>query len=341
MIARLWHIPLILMFVLAAGCTPEPQVIELPTLAVLPSLTPSDTPSPTPTFTPTLTPTATFTATITPSRTPTATLTPTSTLTPTNTVTPSPTASLTPTLTPTPNTPAIIDFTASASSAPPGSAVSLRWVSVADVARIDQLNQQGAVVQTFSVPPSGELAISIPANQGRLVVYRLVALRGGQEASRSVPIQVTCPIAWFFGNEFAPANSGCPVAVGAVAAGKFQPFERGVMIYVTANGLNRIYGLQNEGGRFISYANGWNGSDLDYDNPPSDRRRPQEEFRWAFLNTLAPVGTWQNALGWATADINRDSRTIQFEDTGAFYIDSPIGVYRFSGGDAGTWTKVK
>lgn len=346
--ARAWHLLSIITAVfLLAACQPQQsQVVELPTLASLPTLTPSDTPTFTPTPTDTLTPTPTDTPTITPSVTPsltvTSSLTPTFTLTPTNTVTPTLTPTDTPTLTPTPNTPQIVSFTSSVTSTAPNTNLTLRWSTVADAARIDQLNQQGAVVQTFSVPPAGEIAVAIPANQGRLVVYRLAALRGGQEATRSIPITITCPIAWFFGNEFAPANSGCPAAVGAVASGKYQPFERGLMIYVTANGLDRIYGLQNEGSRYISYSSGWDDDDdLDYPDPPDNLEKPQEEFRWAYLNTLAPIGTWQDALGWATADINRDSRTIQFEDTGAFYIDSPVGVYRFSGGDSGTWIKIK
>lgn len=344
---HLWSIlSIIAALFLTAACQPEPQVIELPTLASLPTLTPSDTPTMTPFPTDTPTPTPTDTPTITPTYTPSLTvtpsLTPTSTVTPTNTVTPSPTPTDTPTVTPTPDTPQILDFTASSTSPVPGANVTLRWSSIADAARIDQLNQQGAVVQTFSVPPSGEITVTIPGNLGRLIVYRLAAIRGGQETARSIPITVSCAIAWFFGNEFAPVNSGCPAALGAVAAGKYQPFERGLMIFVTANGLNRIYGLQNANNRYISYVSGWDGNSMDYPDAPSGLYRPLNEFRWAFLNTLAPVGTWQDALGWATADINRDSRTIQFEDSGAFYIDAPGGaVYRFSGGDSGTWLKIK
>ncbi len=346
--ARAWRLLSIITAVfLFAACQPQQsQVVELPTLASLPTLTPSDTPTitPSPTATLTLTPTdtPTVTPTVTPSLTVTASLTPTFTLTPTNTVTATPTFTDTPTLTVTPNTPQILDFTSSATSAAPNTNVTLRWSTIADSARIDQLNQQGAIVQTFSVPPSGEITVAIPGNYGRLAVYRLAALRGGQEATRSIPITVTCAIAWFFGNEFAPANSGCPVAVGAVASGKYQPFERGLMIYVTANGLDRIYGLQNDGSRYISYRSDWDDDDdLDYPDPPDDLEKPQEDFRWAYLNTLAPVGTWQDALGWATADINRDSRTIQYEETGAFYIDTPNGVYRFSGGDSGNWMKIR
>jgi hypothetical protein len=55
------------------------------------------------------------------------------------------------------------------------------------------------------------------------------------------------------------------------------------------------------------------------------------------------VGAWNNAIGWATANINNDVRTIQFEQNSlAFYIDAPGNiVFRFSGGDSGTWTRIK
>jgi hypothetical protein len=225
----------------------------------------------------------------------------------------------------------------------PNTTVVLRWVTVADSTRIDVLNQQGAVSQTFAtITPSGELSVAVPGNLGRLVVYRLVAMRGGQEVSQSLPIGIACSIAWFFGD--VPGVTGCPTAVGATAAGAYQPFERGLMIYVSANGINKIYGLQNQESRYVGIANGWDGNGMQYPpDPPSGLFKPAKWFRWTFLNTLAPVGTWENAVGWATAAINESQRTIQFEEgTGAFYIDIPGGgVYRFSGGDSGTWSKIK
>lgn len=338
---------------LGTACQPQEsqEIGALPTLAELPTLTPSDTPSPTntptptasPTDTPTPTPTNTPTATLTftPSITVTSSITPTFTLTPTPTATSTPTPTNTPPPTATPIAPEIFTFNASATSVAPNTVVTLTWTANADSARIDQLNQQGAVTQTFPVVPNGQLAVTVPANQGRVIVYRLVAIRGGVETSRSIPITLTCAIAWFFGNEFAPPGSACPTALGALGPGAFQQFERGIMIFVNANGLNRIYGLQNDGSRYASLANGWTGADLTYDPAPSGFFQPQRMFRWAFLNTLAPVGTWQGQIGWGTANIDESQRTIQFEEGGPFYIDTPIGVYRFSGGDLGTWSKIR
>jgi hypothetical protein len=352
--ANSWKLWLLLLLILtASACASQGSepLAELPTLAVLPSLTPSHTRTPTntPTNTPTATSTDTPTATptFTPSHTPTPTLTVTSSITPTFTLTytPTHTPTSTPTETPpataTPNVPQIVSFAASANNAAPNTVIALQWVTISDTTRIDLLNQQGAVIQTFAtITPSGQISVTVPGNLGRQVIYRLVAIRSGQEVTQSVPIVINCAIAWFFGEGI--GVTGCPSAVGSIAAGAFQNFERGLMIYVTANGLNKIYGLQNSDNRYIAYQNGWNGSALAYDSAPGGYFQPEDVFRWAFINTLAPVGTWQNSIGWGTSGINRDPRTYQPEEgTGAFYIDSPLGVYRFSGGDSGSWLKVK
>ena len=339
---RMYSLLIVLLLVLGGCQNGGDAVAELPTLAVLPSLTPSHTPTNTPTHTPTApdTPTQTPTATFVPSATFTATITPTNTVTPPPTSTPTATLTLTATLTNTPDTPQIITFTASSDSVSGGQPVTLTWATVADNVRIDQLNIQGAVVQSFPVAASGDLTVTIPADQGGQVIYRLVALRGGQQTTRSLAIIIRCPIPWFFGENPVP-NSGCPTAVGAVGPGAYQGFERGMMIYVNANGLNRIYGLQNDGSRYISYTNNWNGAALNFDPAPSGLAQPQDVFRWAFLNTNAPVGTWLNAIGWATTNIDAGQRTIQFEANGAFYINTPTNIIRFSGGDIGTWQLVR
>jgi hypothetical protein len=131
--------------------------------------------------------------------------------------------------------------------------------------------------------------------------------------------------------------------VGAIADGAYQPFERGRMIFVTANGLNRIYGLQDDGQRYISYRSGY---DDDYDeedgDPPDNLTEPDDEFNWAFYNTNAPVGSWLSAIGWATDDKEETLTTIQYDSAGFFYLDAPGGaVYQFTGGDSGTWSRIK
>jgi hypothetical protein len=369
---RRWLI--IFMLLLFAACQQQQEVVDIPTLAVLPSPTDTETPTntpiptwtdtPIPTDTPTITPSFTWTPSETPlpTNTPTDTFTPTYTdtltETPTYTLTPLPTDTYTPRPTRTPrptNTPSltptsiaqIITFGANLTSITPGSPVQLAWNAVADTVRIEQVNQDGVVTQTFpNLQPSGTISVAVPGNQGPVVQYRLVASRQGIEVSQSVPITVVCAAAWFFGNEFAPPGTGCPSSVGAIGQGAYQPFERGLMIYVNANGLNRIYGLQNDGARYISFVSGWDGTTIREDAAPSGLVMPQQMFNWAFYNTLAPVGSWNNSIGWATGNIDVGQRTIQWEGTiggtSPFYIDAPGGmVFRFSGGDSGTWTRIR
>ncbi len=366
--ARVWIASLVLIL-LAAACQPQAEDVVIPTLAVLPSLTPSATltDTPTATATPTLTATATFTATpvdtATPTATPTSTATPTATPTATLTLTPSrtptptatstttpsrtprpPTLTFTPTATSTPDVPVILSFAPSAGSVPENTAVTLFWATQnADAVRIEQYNQQGVLAQIYNVALGGQFPVVLQAAQGRIAIFRLVAVRGAQQVTQDLSVGITCALPWFFGDPLAPPDAGCPQALGALAAGAFQPFERGYMIYVTANSLNRIYGLQFSENRYITYLNQWDGVTLNTTPPPPGLFIPQQMFNWVYYNRLAPIGAWNTQLGWAIADINTENRTIQFENvTGRFYIDGPGGLlFRFSGGDSGQWTRLR
>lgn len=343
---------ILFVFPLLLACQPEAtEQRELPTLMVLPSLTPTDpateTPVPSATPTETATETPTSTATHTATFTPTTTNTPHPTATATSTVTPLPTATHTPSqtpipsATPTPDMPEIVRFTGSSQSAAPGGRVTLQWTTIADNVRIDQLNQQGVPIQTFPVAANGEITMTIPSSATTLVVYRLVALRGPNEVSESFAVTITCPVAWFFGNEFAPPGSGCPTAVGAVGPAQYQQFQGGHMLYINANSMNKIYGLVSNGNQYMAYTSAYNAA-TPYLPPPAGLYAPEEHLRWAFMNTNAPIGDWQSAIGWALSPLNGGQRTIQFSDTGMFFIDTPQGnVFRFSGGDSGTWLQVK
>jgi hypothetical protein len=363
--------PAILAVGILTGCqlVLDQQVGELPTLAVLPSLTPSATATITPsaTATLTLTSTATVTASTTPSRTPTvtstATLTPSATATATVTSSPTststatrtptstrtstprpPTATATFTLTPTPDLPIIQQFQASAASAQAGTAFQIIYAALnADSVRIEQLNPQGAIIQSFPSALSGVLPVLAQTTTGRVAFYRMVASKAGVEVAQTLTVIITCPIPWFFGDLSGPADIGCPQALGAAAAGAYQTFERGQMIYVSANGLNRIYGLQNDGSRYIVYVNGWDGTTINSNPAPPGLFIPEQMFNWAYYNTNAPIGAWNPQVGWAIGAIDTSPRTIQFEaNSTRFYIDVPGGaVYRFSGGDSGTWSRIR
>ena len=336
------------------------EVAAVPTLAELPTITatftPTETYTPTPTPTETETPTPTPTvATNTPTPTPSITLTPsdtpTITHTPTDTPTATPTATDTPPFTATPTQPQIIAYSSSSTTVNPNSQILLRWQTVSDSARIDILNSSGALLQSVNVPTSGEQSFTVPGNQGQLITYRLVAIRGSNQTNAPLGIVVQCGVGWFFGNDLAPADAGCPDKVGAIGDGAFQRFEDCVMIYVTADDEREIFALtEHDDNRYRVYNNRWSGDDddLNFDeDPPDDREAPQEMFNWVYYNRDAPDRDWDRDCGWAENDINENDRTIQFNaDRSRFFIDGPGDrLYYLIGGNdnnnEGHWQRIR
>jgi hypothetical protein len=222
------------------------------------------------------------------------------------------------------------------------------WASDAQVAQIEQVTAAGAVIQAIPVPPSGQysLVVQTVSGGGQQVFYRLTAsLNGVIATSNVVTIGVQCPATWFFGTP--PPGTGCPTAVGAIANGAFQRFERGFMVYITANGLNRVCAAQDAGAQYICVTSLWDGSTINSTAPPSGLFAPEQQFNWAYYNTLAVGGTWNAVIGWATMNIALGPRTIQFESIpgggeGPFFVDTADGaIIRFSGGTSGTWTRIR
>jgi hypothetical protein len=348
------------------ACAPAEETGQLPTLLVLPSATPTFTPSITPTPTLTLTPTPTFTPTatltLTPSNTPTRTPAPTRRATATFTVIP-------PTNTPEAPTPAetsevgaepeILSFISNLPSAAPGAQVTLSWEATGQEVRLEQLDATGAVVNATPVTLSGQLVVTIPSGQGSQITYRLVVFGGEIEVSQLVNIQVAlaCTINWFFGNEFVPPNAGCPTGAAESGPGAFQQFQNGRMIYVNANSRNTVYALANQGAAGGQVTQNlyqplqvtW---DTTVDNctgrvPPAGLLLPQQMFNYVGCFQFGPAaGFWIDTIGFAVSAIDTSQRTIQFETSGAFYVDTPTGnVIRFApfstGLLAAPWTQVK
>ncbi len=304
--------------------------------------------TPFPTDTPTFTPTATPSRTQTPSRTPTRTRTPT--LTPS--ITPSLTPTDLPTLTPTIAQPSILFFGVTPPQVTANSTVLFSWQASGDFARIEQLNAQGFTAQVFQVPVTGQYSLVVPGTSDRIMRFRLVVTRAGIEISQNAEVRVSCAISYFFGDNLIPPNAACPAAASSVVGGAYQPFQYGSMLHINGNvsgvTLNKVYGLIASDLNFpyAGWNNGWDGVTIRTDSPPSGLLSPQGVFNWAYYNTLAPIGGWNTALGWASGNIDTNSRTVQFEGSvggnSPFYIDAPGGVvYRFSGGDSGTFTRIR
>lgn len=330
--------------------TPSPTFTDTPTPTETHTPTPSATLTwtPSPTFTPSFTNTPTFTPSNTrrPTSTPTNTRRPTSTAT--NTLIPTATFTETPTTIPSATVlpPVILNFSAVPPSIAAGGTVMLVWNAQADSARVEMLNGAGALLQAIPIPAAGQYSIVPPQNIGRQVMFRLVVTRAGVEDTRIVPVGIACAIPFFFGDQYAPPGAQCPGAQAVSGSGAFQPFERGIALAVNAPGINRVYGLIDSTRQYAGAANSWDGTTLNNSPAPSGLFMPQGVLNWLYYHTLAPVGGWNSALGWATANADTNTRIFQWEGAqsvgSAFYIDAPNGaVYRFSGGDVGTWARVR
>ena len=322
---------------------PSPTNTPLPTITMTPSRTPYPSFTPSYTYTPTLTRTPSSTPTPTRTSTPTlvpATATFTATWTPPFTATPSPTA--------TPNLPQILSFTSTVSTAPMGSSLTLSWTSNnADMAQLEQLDRNQVVLQTATVSPTGQLPVTVPNTVGN-VYYRLTVFRADRLDTRTIAVQVTCAISWFFGDQYAPPNTGCPLGPATAFVGKYQPFERGIMFNVVVNGEDRVYGLNGVQQRYMVYTNAWDGVTVHTGIcgvAPQGLFNPEDVFNWLYHTQLGTVGQWcdPSGIGWAVSHANLAvTLTLQFEsNTPAFFVNIPgYGTFRISneGGFSGTWS---
>ena len=321
-------IPLLYIILLAA-CQQE---VAIPTLRVLPSPTYTVTASVTPTATNTLiasfTPSPTVTATLsrTPTNTPIPTISPTPTLTRTPTLTPTPTATLTPLPTRTPEPLVINLYQSSIRTGNHGDPVRFRWDTNGETARIERLDAQGNVVESLPVDPIGSYSTNLPPD-GALVIYRLVAMRQGEETSSSISFnfQAACTIQWFFQTA---DDVGC--ATTGVMGGQlyYQQFERGFMIRLVSAGRDRVCGVQNDSNIYTCF-NYQPFTGTPTVTPVPNRFAPGDAFAGVFYNQLAIGGFWYDQIGWATSQQVNSNTSTQTNDRGIMYVQTPQGIIGF------------
>lgn len=341
MLRRLVAFALLSLIALTA-CMPEEA--PLPTLASLPTATASFTPSATPTatdtatFVPTPTATLTATATLTPTATLTATATntarPTATFTPSLTFTPTVTATATATNTPpatnTPSVPTVMTFQSNVTSGAPLSQVTFRWQVEADSARLERLNVAGQVQESIPVDNIGALTLTLPNNGETQAIYRLVAVRGTEQASLSIPItmQDVCTVQWFFTNP--KVGIGCPATLGQSYSGVFQQFQSGYFFRVTIGALDVVCGVQTAQ-QLYTCANYVAYTGTPPQVPPTSFFAPAPEFAKPFYDGLAIGGLWSSVIGWGTATASATTFTAQLDTNNRIAIALPDGnAYRFN-----------
>lgn len=301
-----------LLFLLAACAETPSEVVEVPTLAELPTLTPSATP----------------TETITPSQTPTLTATLTGTATATVSSTPRPTVTITPsaTITDTPSP----TFTASPTSETQlGSLAELALT--ASAATLLPPTLQPAVATPIPLTVAAPVVTSVPPTFTPLVVPTV-----------NCPWATPPALAAVLATDPALGTAlGCASGTPTHYAGAAQVFQDGIMYYLDGSPKS-IYVLMVDG-RYRRFDDTWTqGVDPESGGeiPPTGLIEPIRGFGKVW-RTNSDV---RAALGWAITNELGDTATVQFFERGrAVYLPvrgETIILAEDPGGQSGVWRAV-
>ena len=227
-----------------------------------------------------------------------------STSTPLLTDTPLPSSAVTPFPASTPISPSIpisiVSFVASPAEIRPGEIAMLTWEVIAAEAVIWQLDSSGRLSVSYTVPISGTLAVTAPAELRNHVDFILFAYSGQSSAQAFVSVKIGCLDVWFFPNP--PAD--CPASPPHYTAMQAEHFERGLMLWTEWNRLIYILYTDNLSPRWDARPDAWEeGMPLDDPAfaPPSGYSQPVRGFGLAWRDEQAPAGARAGErLGWAT-----------------------------------------
>lgn len=211
----------------------------------------------------------------------------------------------------------IVDFAVEPQEIDPGQSVTIVWSSSgATSARIEQSTANGTPVDPITVPVSGTLSVTIPAEARTSHAFDLVvADDAGHTDRRSRLIYLRCPEAFFFASAPPPASAGCPLKSPALVAAAGQAFEHGRMLWLapvaaahSVSGADQnasIYVLYDQGATdswptWQRYDDLWTTAEPEQDptfEPPAGRLQP----RRGFGTVWRADATLRDKLGWALA----------------------------------------
>lgn len=191
-------------------------------------------------------------------------------------------------------------FEANVDLADPGETITLTWHwTGAGRATIYHLFPTGQLsLPYWEVGQTGALQYTISPDRRNYDTFALfVGSEEGLLAQATVQIQLRCPDEWFF----SPAPDICPAGPATVSAGAEQHFERGVMLWVGAEG--RIYILFDDGRspQWSAYTDRWEEGDPVKDpslEPPPGLQQPVRGFGLVWRQNPSV----RERLGWAVSE---------------------------------------
>ncbi len=213
---------------------------------------------------------------------------------------------------PAPGAPEIVVFAAEPDEVARGGNVTLSWeVRGAERVALWKLNPNGQYAGWLEDQPAvGSWTGEIPELYMNEAPFQLYAEgAGGERAYANLKVEIACPYAYFF---TPPQTLPCPADEAETIQAAVQTFERGYMIWRADT--DQIYVMESQSRRLARYPDTWvEGEPVTAegeDAPPTGLLQPERGFGKVWAENEAV----QNMLGWATAEEEGYTMTVQTSD---------------------------
>jgi hypothetical protein len=233
---------------------------------------------------------------------------------------------------------AIEYFTTDATSAKPGESIRVFWsVRGTESVIIYRVKADGGRDFTWTGARTGFLDVTTGINDKEQSRFVLTIRDAFTRLEQSLTVSLKCTaVAWFF----EPAPDACADGPFAVSPAAAQTFERGVMIWMSAE--NKIFVLFNDKKKpgWLAYPDEFKDGMPEQDTslqPPNGLRQPVRGF--GLIWRTKDKDKVRERLGWAL-DAEEGFELSYQRDTGtpkALYIRSRDGVIYMLNGADGTW----
>jgi hypothetical protein len=213
--------------------------------------------------------------------------------------------------------------------------ISVVWDVDAETVAIDLLSDTGELLQTEALESNGTLDLSPVIARGTLIL-RLRAIRGGNTATRSVRIAVTCRYEWFF----VPVPDGLPACAPndrIISDYDMQKFQYGVAFYIAST--HTVYFLADKGAKLVTYP--YKDSNFQPALAPTPLLDPVDHIGAVWHTQRWTDGTSMlGVVGWATAPEKHYQGSLQPGlNPGDLFIQDAAGTI-FILSNAGTWANI-
>lgn len=218
----------------------------------------------------------------------------------------------------------IMSFGISPNPAPSNGQVTLFWEVIGSqtvyLSWIPRSNGLTEMLSNEPVAPSGSLTVQLLDTFNPIQFSISVTDENGLYSNATQFLQVTCPYSYFI-NDPATQGGSCPTGTPQEIAAAYQPFERGFMLWDSAE--DKIIVLYYDGSTQI-FADSWQGGAIEIgETPPVGFYAPVQGFGKVWLDNPDV----RSRIGWGTASEQSYTMTkqqLELRDPGSWLLIGDI-----------------